>query len=1010
MIQVLKRSIVITFFLFFTNPVWSGCSPYMGLASINEIHRSFLFLNNEDDFIEVKKLDKSLSNAVMSNWNLQICETILSIFASCSPVLSLNNASVIGKYWLYSGSPEPSSYIDWIGGFDIVLSDENGDIIDYVSVNDITFQYEACNYPFPYTVSGDASTRRTYRTPDGVGDWGIPPGNSDPESPGEINDDEPPPVDAPSLGFVTDVIVGQGATAQLTMELSTSYTNDVVINFATVNGDALAGEDYVQTNGTVTIPAGQTSVSVGIDTLISGSVVDEYFFLTIENATNADVIDQVAKITILQSIAADHFSINHSGLGITCEPSTVLITAKDAAQQTLTTYTGSIQISTSTNNGDWSLIAGNGTLINGAPDSGVAQYNMVSSDQGQVTLAISNTHVETININLLDALSRSETTGSALASDDEDLTFLQAIFSFLYNDVTLTSIFPAYTSHKPMNNSLGDDAILLRAISTDINTGECVSTLNGNQTIEIASLCEEPSNCDGSAASQFIIDGNVVAENTGSVSVYSTHTLNFNNGSAILPNSLYQDAGKISLHARKLINDDLVLGSSTPISFIPAGFCLTVNDANNACPGLNDVDFANCSVFKQAGDVFSVTLSAQGWQLNGDNDFCNNNLKTLSFNESVNLSPVLVAPLGGSVGYLNTNSTVLSSGENTLNLIWSEVGVLDISMGGNTYLDSNLPINNSSTIGRFIPSAFRLTKTEDGQFNFANSGFTYTGQLTQTGEGEIGYDVQPAFSVEAVNAYATPDVIENYIGNFYKNPQGIFEIELRNLGKDGVTPLTIVADLSPPSISYQTSTDVYQMSFNVQDHFYVERSSNAEIAPFDLDVEISMISFNDTDSVSGNVLTFNPIGSEIRYGRLKIDDAFGSQEQPIQQNLYAQYFDGQQYSINTLDNDTSVNVSNVYNLIVVQEGDPSDPLLTTDSTLSGAAFNTGNLIDGTWGLQWGPTVNGRYGVLEFQYSTPSWLTYNWDESLDQSEEDPTSRVTFGRYRGHDNIIYWKELY
>ena len=35
-----------------------------------------------------------------------------------------------------------------------------------------------------------------------------------------------------------------------------------------------------------------------------------------------------------------------------------------------------------------------------------------------------------------------------------------------------------------------------------------------------------------------------------------------------------------------------------------------------------------------------------------------------------------------------------------------------------------------------------------------------------------------------------------------------------------------------------------------------------------------------------------------------------------------------------------------------------------------------------------------------------WLTYNWDGT--GGVDNPSTRVTFGSYRGHDRIIYWRE--
>ncbi|GAA6134684.1 hypothetical protein NBRC116188_14730 [Oceaniserpentilla sp. 4NH20-0058] len=1000
--------------LLLTNPVWSDCSPYAGLVSINEVSKEHQFFNNDDDFIEIKKLDNTINNSLLDNWNIQICETIFIIFYSCSSVLSLSDADRTGKYWVYSGSPEPSSYIDWIGGFDIILTDENDDVVDYLTVNNVNPQFENCVYPFPISASGAASTRRTYRTPDGVGDWQVPTGNSVPPTEGEDNSTPPPlPAGAPSLSFLEDVVVSQGGSAVLTFVLNTSFTSDVVINYTTVNGDAAAGTDYILKSGSVTISAGQTQVTVNVDTIDTNNSVDSYFFMTIESATNADVVDQVAKITIIQASLADHFSITHTGIGVNCEAELITIDAMRSDNSIMSNYTGTIDLSTTTSNGDWSISGSTqGTLITGASDSGIAEYQFSSLDNGSVQLYLSNTHVETTNINIVDGFNISETTGNANQADDEDIIFQTSIFRFLYDDGVIESqIFPDLISYKPLQIDLVDHPVMLRAITTDIETGVCQSLFSGPQTIQIAVECNDPLACDGSGNSNFLIDGNSISENTGSVGSYTSVLLNFSlNSTARLPDVVYQDAGSITLHAFKALSGSNILGASQSMTFIPAGFCLNVNEINSECAGSNDADYASCSVFKKSGESFSVTTSAQGWESNGDLDFCDNNKTLLSFNHAVNLSPSLIAPSSGFTGYITQTSADLVAGTKTFDMAWSEMGVVSLDIGGNSYLSKDLPVTSSKPIGRFTPSSFRLTKQDDGEFNSANNGFTYTGQINEFGDGVITYDSAPQYQFDAVNAFPAADVLQNYIGDFFKNPQPTLNVTLNNVGNDNVTPLTLNSVLSAHAFSYQSSNSIYSASFNLFDHYYVERTMLALIAPFDLDVLININSFSDDDNITGNSLSFTPIGSEVRYGRLNIENAFGSELSELTHNMYAEYYDGQTFQLNELDSNTNVDISEFFNFLVTDVGDASTPLITGDTSLSGQDFDSGSLNAGIWRLSWSAPANGHYGTITTQYSSPSWLTYNWDESLDTSEEGPITNVTFGRYRGHDKIIYWKELY
>ncbi len=1009
----MKRHSIYVFVMLCVFPlhVWSGCSPYMGFASLNEVSKEHPFFNNVDDFIEVKKLDNKLNSSVISNWTLEICETIFTVFISCSGALSLADANQIGKYWVYSGSPAPSSYIDWLGGFDVVLRDENNDVIDYLSVNNVTPQYEQCDYSYPISASGDNSTRRTARSPDGVGDWVVPPGNSVPPTEGEDNSSTPPPADAPSLQFLTDLIISQGDSAQVTFVLSSAYTSDVTIDFATANGSAIAGVDYVQSRGTVVIPAGSTQVAVTVNSLQSGNPVDTYFFMTIERATNADVIDQVAEIHIVQAQLANHFSILHSGMGVNCEPELISISARDASGNIKTNYTGTIQLATSTSHGDWSIANGQGIFTSGSADSGQGQYTFSATDLGEVQFYLSNTHVELININVVDGFNITENSNNALASDDLDLEFKQAIFKFLFDDGnSITDTFPVFTAGKPLNLDYSQSPILLRAITTDPDTGVCQSLFSGAQTIDVAMSCENAQGCDTSGQSNLTMNQVVIAENGQTVTNFTPLTLSFDaNGTARLPSVIYDDAGLIRLHGRKNLLGSAVSGASNLLTFHPAGFCLSVNDNNSQCLGNSDAELAQCSVFLSAGSSFAASISAQGWQKDNDETFCDNSKRLYSFNHTVNLAPKLVAPSGGNLGYINSNSTTLSNGLVNLDLSWSEVGVMQYEMGGNDYYGQALPQIPSANVGRWTPAAFQLFKIADGTMSASNNGFSYVGEKDAAGRGAIGYESPPQFEYLALNALPTPDTLQNYVGVFNKSPLSTLSIASQTFGVDGLNVLSIVGDFAAPVYAYNTTTDRYSASLNLQDHFYFERNAQSKIAPFTQSSQITLDSFTDSDGITGNSLTFSPLGYGIRFGRLYVDNAYGPETLSIKQVLRAEYFDGQNFITNAEDTFTDVDVANIVNRTVVDVGDVSNPLLVTDTDVAGEFYNQGPLQAGTWTMVWQAPLNARYGEIQFQYLAPDWLTFDWNESGDGIEEGPTASVSFGQYRGHDNIIYWKEI-
>lgn len=81
---------------------------------------------------------------------------------------------------------------------------------------------------------------------------------------------------------------------------------DASVSYETRDGTATAGEDYVATNGTATITAGETTAVIGVeiigDTLSEG---DETFLLAITNPTGGNFPSGITEITATRTIVDD---------------------------------------------------------------------------------------------------------------------------------------------------------------------------------------------------------------------------------------------------------------------------------------------------------------------------------------------------------------------------------------------------------------------------------------------------------------------------------------------------------------------------------------------------------------------------------------------------------------------------------------------------------------------------------------------------------------------------------
>ncbi len=88
------------------------------------------------------------------------------------------------------------------------------------------------------------------------------------------------------------VVEGNAGTAQATfvVALSAASSQSVSLSYATANGTATAGSDYIATSGAVTFAPGEVEKPVVV--LVNGDTVDEVqetFFLDISNVQNATV-------------------------------------------------------------------------------------------------------------------------------------------------------------------------------------------------------------------------------------------------------------------------------------------------------------------------------------------------------------------------------------------------------------------------------------------------------------------------------------------------------------------------------------------------------------------------------------------------------------------------------------------------------------------------------------------------------------------------------------------------
>ncbi|MFL6260853.1 MAG: beta strand repeat-containing protein [Thermoanaerobaculia bacterium] len=210
---------------------------------------------------------------------------------------------------------------------------------------------------------------------------------------------------------INDVSVTEGNSgttlATFTVTLSTANSRTVTVDYATANGTATAGSDYVAKSGTLTFAAGTTSQTIAVtvngDTLNEGN---ETFNVNLSNATNATITDAQGVGTItdddLVSISINDVSVNEGNTGTATANFTVSLSNPSTSTITVTYQTAN---GTATSGSDY--VAVGATVLTFAPNETTKTVTVTVNGD---TLNEGN---ETFNVNL------SLPTGGATIGDSQ---------------------------------------------------------------------------------------------------------------------------------------------------------------------------------------------------------------------------------------------------------------------------------------------------------------------------------------------------------------------------------------------------------------------------------------------------------------------------------------------------------------------------------------------------------------------------------------------------------------
>jgi hypothetical protein len=388
-------------------------------------------------------------------------------------------------------------------------------------------------------------------------------------------------------------------------------------------------------------------------------------------------------------------------------------------------------------------------------------------------------------------------------------------------------------------------------------------------------------------------------------------------------------------------------------------------------------------------------------------------------------------------GQLTSNAATYSEvGAFTMELVdstFASVDAADGSTAAEREIHSNTPIN----VGRFVPDHFAVTLNTP-TFGTACSGFTYVGQ-------PFNYTVAPVITVTAQNVANVTTA--NYTGALWQITNASLTGKsytaasgtVDATGLTGTDPVIADSGSGVGTLSFRTPS-----FFAAGTGFFFTRT-NTPVAPFDAEVSLA-INVIDADGVTyasnparfgqasaghgiafsdGNALTTND--KQMRFGRLAVKNANGSQLVPLAVPIEAQYWGYINpptntvlaFITNTADSCTAINNNNVAMSGFTNHLSACETAVSGAGTLSsgrktlllpapgsgndGSVLLTLNLSNANSGTTC-TTVNGSTVTATGAnrgYLQGKWTGLNYDQN-------PSARATFGGFKGAEEVIFMRE--
>lgn len=670
----------------------------------------------------------------------------------------------------------------------------------------------------------------------------------------------------------------------------------------------------------------------------------------------------------------DHVELVHNGAALTCSPKAIKVlgctTPASCNSSVADQYVGNVTLTpTAFSGAQWCADALCATPLSSAITvaSGNTIYLREPTARGD-TLGGTTTGTLTSAVQCLNTSTASYGTGSSSCN----LAFAGA--GFLVN--------------APNHSACTPQTVTLQAVQSNATGTACVPAFNGvNRHVSLYSGYTNPATGTKNASLNYVTSSGGATSAVASLSVASASPSTLTNlyfdttGTARLTGFTYPDVGQVTLfptYAGSAATNDtgLALAAVSGNVFIaaPASFAFS---AIPAAP-------------LTAGSPFNTTVTA----LNA----CSTPAATPNFGKettpaTVTLTSTNPLPALGNATAINQALGGFNSGAASTNVVWNEVGTVDLVATAANYLGSGLTgIGTQSAVGRFKPAYFDTTLLQ------GCDSFTYSGQ--------------PIAITVTAKALGGVNTTANYAGAAWAR---LVTLSDANGGTGTWSAQTIAATNfvngagSAPAASYTFATK----------------------ATVPTSIKLRAMEPPGADGVDSS--TGTEVTTSVRSGRIHLQNAYGSELLALPVRARIEFYDtvtapGWRVGADTCTSLTSGNFAfsfpvNARNNLAACETagtlGGSNPTLTlslakpcTGAPCAGnngwtnIVLNLGNTALGTVaGETFGRcTAVGAAGGAETPANMP-WLTFDW---LGAGATNPKARATFGVYKSP--LIYRRENY